>query len=74
MADDFASLGQLGGPRKKQKVLDASAAALVDLRVELSKKQDQFEKEIKWEIYDIFFFGKKNTSLHGQYTDALTRC
>lgn len=47
MADDFASLGQLGGPRKKQKVLDASAAALVDLRVELSKKQNQFEKEIK---------------------------
>ena len=73
MADDFASLGQLGGPRKKQKVLDASAAALVDLRVELSKKQDQFEKEIKWEIYDIFFLEKK-TSLHGQYTDVLTRC
>ena len=44
---DFLSLGQLGGPRKKGKVLEAGAASLVDLRVELAKKQEQFDHEAR---------------------------
>ena len=50
---DFASFGQLGGPRKKQKMLDASAAALVDLRVELAKKEEQFAQEERCVIFVV---------------------